>query len=113
MDDSGALLSHVVGLPVMLLTRPSPVVVILAMLITLLASVVEVLVILARLPAVDRALAGVRATSPVVHHTRRAADRGGAIKGYNSPSLFYEPKLYQEGNFVGHPAVAALYESMI
>ena len=67
----------------------SPVVAVLVMLINLLAPVVEVLVILARLPAVDRALAGVRATSPVVHHTRRAADRGGAIKGYNSPSLFF------------------------
>ena len=43
----------------------SPVVAVLVMLINLLAHVVDVLVILARLPAVDRALAGVRATSPV------------------------------------------------
>ena len=49
MDDSGALLAHVVDVPVTLLTRPSPVVVILAMLITLLAHVVDVLVILANL----------------------------------------------------------------
>ena len=49
MDDSGALLALVVDVPVTLLTRPSPVVVILAMLITLLAHVVEVLVILANL----------------------------------------------------------------
>ena len=49
MDDSGALLSPVVGVPVTLLTRPSPVVVILAMLITILTPVVEVLVILANL----------------------------------------------------------------
>ena len=49
MDDSDALLASVVDVPVTLLTRPSPVVVILAMLITLLAHVVDVLVILANL----------------------------------------------------------------
>ena len=51
MDDSGALLSPVVGVPVTLLTHVAPVVVI--------------LVILAGLSAVVRALAGVQATSPV------------------------------------------------
>ena len=49
VDDSGALLAPVVDVPVTLLTRPSPVVVILAMLITLLAPIVEVLVTLANL----------------------------------------------------------------
>ena len=47
----GALLASVDDVPVTLLTHVAPIVVI--------------LVILARLPAVDRALAGVRATSPV------------------------------------------------
>ena len=49
LDDLGTLLAHVVDVLVTLLTRVSPVVVILAMLITLLAHVVDVFVILARL----------------------------------------------------------------
>ena len=51
MDCREALLALVVDVPVTLLTHVAPVVVI--------------LVILVRLPAVDRALVGVRATSPV------------------------------------------------
>ena len=63
-------------------------------------------------PAVGRAPAGVRATSPVVHHTRRAFDRGGAIKVYNSLFPVIWTNLYQQGKFVGHPAVAAFCKEM-